>query len=793
MKRARMPMRSALTLPLAASVLLAACAPAMVPNAREHEAAPAPVEVKASSVLPAGTLEGMIATFDGQDFVPVAGATVQLVGTSLTAVTDAEGRYAIKGATPGTYKVVAAKDGFKDSEGQVILNPAAGTPRVNLAMAKAVYGVQQIAAFNATVTGVVTDPRGAALPNATVKILSNAANNGAGSNATTTANVNGFYSHQLPNVAVNTSSPGQVQVTAYGQSPGQVRLETKAVRALALTSATLVANTQCDAYTMPSTPTFPNGTYSPMGSTATLKATDLSARADEFYILLESGGFAYYVLADTVTPVPATNDKTVTFRIPYTMPGNTFTAKIVPFGVMAGNVPVATAASSNFVTNYTQANFDANLTYAPNSAIALQTVKAGTILANLFVGGDTQRYTITLANANPDVSQDIRLEGTVPVGSTILQATAGGTAITGANLGQPDGTGKFFVQGFNVPTSGNRAVVIDFVAPVTMTKGTHFQVTGLAVRMPSAGLVKTSAPNSTATGATTQVRNVDGAALTITKSIADFGAANDGVGEVTLTITPTGADALGRFTITDLTRTDQTAPASRATFVGTTTLPAATVPIGVDTNDKLVVKVDGGAEVTVQVFSSNYDLETLVGQINNMAGLQGLVTASRDGSNRFKLEHNQQGVAKTLEIVGGAGKSTANMLTRLGLTASLQAGTDGVQPETGAGTFSAVQNANTTWAMTWVSSNQNATGAAVATFTIDPPAAFGAGTTFTHPIVVKYRIKKAGGAALTLGGSAAGTNGATITTFNLIPPFAAGTSQTLNKTVADPAAAVPNL
>ncbi|MFP5501708.1 MAG: carboxypeptidase-like regulatory domain-containing protein, partial [Candidatus Sericytochromatia bacterium] len=275
----------------------------MVPNAGpqvEVPASVAPAKAQAPAHLPAGVVEGLVAMWDGQDFVPVAGATLRVEGTKHAATTDAEGRYHIEGLAPGGYRMIVSKDGFAASESRMVMGPVSGTPRVNMALSPATYSVQQIAAFTATVTGVVTDPRGSALPGATIKLLCNVSNNGAGSNATETTNVNGFYAHTLADVSANSSSPGQVQASAYGLSPGQVRLETSNVTAANLTSSSLVLNVQTDAYPTPGTPTWPNGTYSVPGTIATLNATQLSQRADEFHVRLTSGTMDYDLLPDSV-------------------------------------------------------------------------------------------------------------------------------------------------------------------------------------------------------------------------------------------------------------------------------------------------------------------------------------------------------------------------------------------------------------------------------------------------------------------------------------------------------------
>ena len=802
---------------VAAALAASACAPAaMLDQSQGASVKQAVRQPQSVPVLPVGTVSGVIASFDGKAFVPVVGATVRAEGVSGTAVTDAEGRYTMGGLPSGNVLLTATKEGFNESSLQVTLSPVAGVSRVNIAMAAPKRVLQgNNGTQTAIITGVVTDPRGSALGGATVKVLSNAGTNGFNL-PLVTADANGFYTASLPSIAVSALSPSQVQVTARGTSPGGVKLESTEVKALALTSTSLVVNAQCDAFTRPGTPSFPNGSYGPMDTVATLEATNMSSRVDEFYIELSSGGKTYGVLPNTVIITDATPTTlqrgTVTFRIPFTLPANTFTARIVPFG----QALQATAASGSFVTVYTQADLDTDVSYAVNSALVDNTTTTGMNSAT-FLGGETAQYRITLANSSTSVSQDMEVAGTAPVGSTIssitVTPTVGGVAqapvtLTAANITQPaPADGKWSIRGMSLPTrqggsNGQAFVQVNVVAPVTLNNGDNFAITGLSARMVSANLTKTVAP---ADSGNLTVANVDKAAFTITsKTITDVGVANDGLARVTLVLTPTGSAALGRFTLTDTTRTDMVASAAKATITGTETpLPPIGTSLGLTTADKLVLRVDGGAPITIGIPSASMDLETLCGFINNYTGLFGLVNATRTVDNRFRLERTVAGTTRTLQIIAGVNETTDNFLDRVivgsGTTltafkaaapvATAVAGTDSIIAEY-TGTGAAVrQSANTVWGfVTGADSIQNSDGSVTARFSIDPPAAFGGTDTFTTPITIDYRLRKESGAALTLGGGVGATFGASTTFFNLLNPFTDATkNQAMNKTVADPA------
>lgn len=809
-----------LALPLATTVAITACAPQATQQANKTADLPAVVEqVQQAKMLPVGTFAGMVATYEDGDFKPVVGAIVKVEGQGGQAVTDADGRYVFEGLKPGDYKVAVTKDGFAQGEAEVKLSPVTGTPRVNVAMNKASYGLQQIAAFNATITGVVTDPRGAALPNATVRIATTAGSTG--TNQTVPANVNGFYTVSIPNMAVSPISPGYVQVTAFGTSPGGVKVEVDEVWAKPITSASLVVNARCDAFTQPTNMTYPSGTFTPMGSTnAAIDVEWMSTRADEFYLLLTTGtGQKFAVLPESITNTPAagaTPQKcNIKFRVPYAFPqgDNTYSVEVVPFGVIAA----AYGDGTSLVTDYTATNLGNDLAYTLHTiADNSEAVGDGGTLPNnvnrggKLVAGEDVLYKLNITNSNTAISQDLKVKGKAPVGSTIVSAKVTTTLdagtpvvinIPGANITQPNGTGDWSVTGFSIPRMvgvnlGMADVEISFTTPGSAAPGTTFAMSSIAVDMPSANLTDPVPPGATAPANITFFGIDRSAIKLVSKTVSDGGTASDGFADVTLVIDPTATTtALGAIKLSDQTASNQATPASKGVLVGTVAQPLAPNAMGLNgpgvNQDKIGIIVDGGAETVVSVASAGWDLETLCAFIN---GFVTGVTASREaGTNKIKLERTVAGDNPVGVKIGPS--TTNNMLTKLGYTAGQEDfGTNGIAARftnDGNGAHpqpTVTQAGGTTWAFdSSSSSNHNVDGSVTATFTINPTGAVAPGS-YTGLITVKYCVDKmGGGAGFSLGGGGAAM-GPKLLFINQVAPFA-----TVGKDVALPVSANTDL
>ena len=814
-----------LALPLAATVAITACAPQATQQTSRAADIPAAVEqVQQAKMLPVGTFAGMVATFDEGRFVPVVGATVKVEGADGTAVTDVDGQYVFNGLKPGDYKVVVTKDGFQQGEGEVKLSPVAGTPRVNVAMNKPSYALNQaaITPFSATVTGVVTDPRGAALPNATVRVATTA---GTGTNQIVPANANGFYTVTVANMAASPISPGYIQVTAFGTTPGGVKVEVDKVWAKPVTSASLVVNARCDAFTLPQNMTHPAGTFTPMGATnAEIDVEWMSTRADEFYLRLDYAGGTFAVLPESITNTPAVDPAPqkckIKYRVPFTFPPNVSTYKIyvVPFGINTAAADVT--SDTNLVVQYTEANFSSDIDYqAPHTLVdytrgaaeALPAPNDVSVPNNVnngkFVAGENALYRLTITNENNTIAPDLRVKGTATPGSTIASAKVITTDpvpavpvvttinIPPANIVGPDGSGNFTVSGFTIPKSSAAGVAdalaevqITFASPATLAPAGTFSVSALEVGMPSAGhkdtVIDVAQPtvSLTASGIDRNALKFD----SVTKLIAAGAANDDGYALVTLTINPgAGSNAFGAIKITDVTMTNRPVPAAKATLTGTQVLPADNTSLGLRGSgnplgqDQLGLIVDGGAEKVVPIPSDACDLITLNAFIN---GFVTGVTATRDSNNRIKIERNTAGGAPLNIVIGPS--TTANTLTRLGFTSAqvAVAGSNGVQArfETDGAkplnpSITTAGAAGAAWEFVTASSTSThaAGGALTANFVIRPviPAVPPGVYDPTEVITINYVIEQmGGGTGLNLGGGGAAM-GARITNINQVTPF----------------------
>ncbi|MEB3222555.1 MAG: carboxypeptidase-like regulatory domain-containing protein [Candidatus Sericytochromatia bacterium] len=808
--------RTLVTATLAATVALAGCAPTSLMASRQAIEPPAAVAQGTESVLPAGTFTGLVAAFDGKAFAPVGGARLEVLGTGKVVETDGDGAYTVAGLKAGTYKVAVTKAGFERHEAEVLLSPVAGTPRVNVALnpARSGYGLQQTP-ITVTVSGVAKDPRGAALPNAVVRFA--AAGSGTGQATTTaSANAQGFYSVQLTGMVVSQASPAYIYVTASGVSPGGVNLATLAPVGRPLTGASAVLDPSCAAFTLPGAVTFPNGTFVRLtdpNPEAVVEIERASGRADEFYIELTDDltGQVYGVLANSVADVAGANPprKLIRFRPPATISGSTFSARYRPFGTSQ-----MTNFGSSYVVNYTQADFDSNLTYgtqalrdwSKSSVETLEgaspTIVVGLLARNpnegLWVPGETARYQLTFQNSNANVSQDLRLTGAAPVGSRIarvlLTTRRNGVVVANrqalvatTNFSITNATtGAFEVKGFNVPdeeggSNGEATIEIDFESPASLPPASQFTLNNLIVTMPSAGLTRGAAPGTggvqgftdTATSTRGDIVVTAGAGgLTIAKSIVDSAVA--GLAEVTLTITPGGSTAAGAFRIQDITGTSMNIEPARATITGTTALAAQGTNVGFQPPEQLVLRVDGVTLAPI-VVADNMTLETFCQIVNATTGNQVTARRNPNGSNTFQIVHAQIGSASTIEIDT---TTTDSLSTRLGLTegpGGAAAGADGLIAEFAGNGAGVTMPTTTGWTFSGTTSQHtvvSGAGRVTAGFNILPPSTPLTGPdTFTTPITVRYNIRRTNNAGgHTVGGGAAGF-GATINAVNAVTPY----------------------
>lgn len=246
--------------------------------------------------LPAGELVGRVAFFDGTKFVPMAGVTVAAPDMGLTAVTDANGRFGFQHLAAGLIKLSAAADGYVPFTLSCRLSPATGLARANLALVPVSRPAAQ-AGDAVMVTGVLLDPRGAALPGGNVHVVDSVSHAGKGGNVNVTADADGYFVCSLPGVGALALNNGQAELTGYGTTPGGVRVETTDV------ITTLVDSRPVQALTVGTTaflgiasPTWVTGN----GRARSVTGSQVPTRRDELVLHFEQDGKTADVAPDAL-------------------------------------------------------------------------------------------------------------------------------------------------------------------------------------------------------------------------------------------------------------------------------------------------------------------------------------------------------------------------------------------------------------------------------------------------------------------------------------------------------------
>lgn len=286
-------------------------------------AAPAPVPspgveaayraAEAGEALPAGTIVGYVGRLAGEGFQPAPGVRVTVVGSEHGASTDGGGYFRLEGVAEGPLQLEAASPGHHAFRLTGRLMGGVGLPRANLPLVPASTGMT-------TVAGVVTDPRGAALPAGTVHLVDAVSREGAGGNARQTADAHGFFVARLEGV----KHSGAGSLTAYGQTPGGVRVESTAVQALSLTAASSLA---IQAETQSFLPARSPRLVRREGDVFTLTARDVPGRLDELKVRLETPDGAW----------DAVPDRLATDEVVVTLPGApaSGTLRLLTLGLVA--------------------------------------------------------------------------------------------------------------------------------------------------------------------------------------------------------------------------------------------------------------------------------------------------------------------------------------------------------------------------------------------------------------------------------------------------------------------------
>lgn len=139
------------------------------------------------------TLEGKLSVLKGivsNGTYPIVGVNIEILELKYTAVTDPYGAYRIENIPPGTYTVVATKQGYRSNATYGVVIQMGATMELN-------FTLEEIPGI---VWGYVMDEKGEPIVQATVEISS-------GSYSTTT-DINGYY--KLAGI-----SPGLYTLTAY--------------------------------------------------------------------------------------------------------------------------------------------------------------------------------------------------------------------------------------------------------------------------------------------------------------------------------------------------------------------------------------------------------------------------------------------------------------------------------------------------------------------------------------------------------------------------------------------------
>lgn len=274
-------------------------------------------------LLPAGELVGRVASFDGQGFVPAVGATVTVEGQNLTATTDADGRFGFQQLPIGTVKLTASADGQQSFTLVCVLNGAAGLARANLALVPTARPAK-LAGDAVAIAGVLTDPRGAGLPNGTVHAVDAVSNNGKGGNQQVAADADGFFAYVMPAVGSRNLAGGQAQLSGFGITPGGVHVETTDILTT-LVDTRPIQNVAVGAvaFTSVNQPQWGGG----IGRTCTITAQQLPTRRDELVLHFEQNGRSADVSPDSLS------GDTLSFTLPDGIQAGSGTIEIRVFGL----------------------------------------------------------------------------------------------------------------------------------------------------------------------------------------------------------------------------------------------------------------------------------------------------------------------------------------------------------------------------------------------------------------------------------------------------------------------------
>lgn len=207
--------------------VLAGCQAGTGTNTRLVAVAPLPspgavyAAARAGAPLLPGQVSGYVARWDGQAFAPAAGVEVRLGSQPARATTDARGYYGFAHVPPGLLTLEIDTAGDHPARLACRLPGMTGLARVNLALVPKARPAS-LAGDAVALAGVAVDPRGAALPGATVRVVDSLSKEG---NRAVTADADGFWAAVVPGVPAGPLADGIATLTAFGTTPGGVRVE----------------------------------------------------------------------------------------------------------------------------------------------------------------------------------------------------------------------------------------------------------------------------------------------------------------------------------------------------------------------------------------------------------------------------------------------------------------------------------------------------------------------------------------------------------------------------------------
>ncbi|MEB3197739.1 MAG: hypothetical protein VKP62_11100 [Candidatus Sericytochromatia bacterium] len=271
-------------------------------------------------LLAPGRLVGKVGRFDGQRFQAAAGVEVWLDDGGIRTVTDGAGYYGFERVGTGLHRVSLRSPEAHPMVVSFRANPLTGLGRVNLPLIPlALTGEGE--KENIALAGIVTDPRGAALPGGTVRLVDSLTEVG---NWSARADEDGFWSVTLKGVRRGVSVSGVANMTAYGRTPGGIQVETVTVQTLGLDASpthALIAGTT--AFGVPQSLAW----ASTGNRQGVLQGESMPQRRDEVMLRFRKGETTYETLPTETT------DRTLSVQWPaaFEAPG---TVEVLPLGLV---------------------------------------------------------------------------------------------------------------------------------------------------------------------------------------------------------------------------------------------------------------------------------------------------------------------------------------------------------------------------------------------------------------------------------------------------------------------------